>query len=455
MKKYPAYKDSGVKWLGDIPSAWDRNRIKFCFNSIHGGVWGEEPLGDENDIYCIRVADFDYEHRDIDITNLTTRNISPSEQKSRLLKKGDLLIEKSGGGELSPVGRVVKFDLDIKAVCSNFINRLHTKKRFSTDYLNYLNSFLYSKGVTESCINQTTGIQNLKVGEFVNNSIFTPLLLEQHSIVRFLDYKTNQIDIFIANRQQQIELLKEQKAGIINKAVTKGINPTAKMKPSGIDLIGETPETWMVWKLKFLTKKIGSGVTPLGGAEVYKTEGVAFFRSQNIYNDELAVSNISFIDEETHLGMMNSKVEVGDVLLNITGASIGRCFYFSGEFPEANVNQHVCIIRANRKILFKFLHAIMVSEIGQNQVFSKQSGTNREGLNFEQLKNFDIPLPSKEEQQSILDYLISETSTIDTLISKYQKQIDLMQEYRTSLISQTVTGKIDVREWQPKQKVVA
>jgi len=117
---------------------------------------------------------------------------------------------------------------------------------------------------------------------------------------------------------------------------------------------------------------------------------------------------------------------------------------------EANVNQHVCIIRANKKILFQFLHSVMISEIGQNQIFSKQSGTNREGLNFEQLKNFDIPLPSQKEQIKILDFIKKETSTIETLISKYQKQTDLMQEYRTALISQAVTGKIDVREWKPR-----
>lgn len=183
---------------------------------------------------------------------------------------------------------------------------------------------------------------------------------------------------------------------------------------------------------------------------MYKTEGVAFFRSQNVYDDRFELSNISFIDVETHQGMKNSKVLVGDVLLNITGASIGRCYYFSGEYPEANVNQHVCIIRGNKNIQFQFLHSVMISEIGQNQIFSKQSGTNREGLNFEQLKQFDIPLPPIDEQKEILDFIKTETSTIDTLISKYQKQIELMQEYRTSLISQAVTGKIDVRDWESK-----
>jgi type I restriction enzyme S subunit len=246
-------------------------------------------------------------------------------------------------------------------------------------------------------------------------------------------------------------LLKEQRTGIINKAVTKGINPGAKMKPSGIEWIGEIPDGWEVWKLKFLTGKIGSGVTPLGGSQVYKTEGVAFFRSQNIYNDKFELSGISFIDEETHQSMKNSQIEDGDVLLNITGASIGRCFFYSGEFQEANVNQHVCIIRPNLRVLVHFLHSVLISEIGQNQIFSKQSGSNREGLNFEQLRNFSIPLPPPNEQRDIIDIIKSETLKIDTLISKYQKQIDLMQEYRTSLISQAVTGKIDVRDWQKNE----
>jgi type I restriction enzyme S subunit len=231
-----------------------------------------------------------------------------------------------------------------------------------------------------------------------------------------------------------------------------------KYKSSQVDLLNEIPQDWGIWKLKFLTNKIGSGVTPLGGSQVYKTEGVAFFRSQNIYNNNFELSSISFLDGKIHREMKNSQVEIGDVLLNITGASIGRCFFFSGEFPEANVNQHVCIIRANKKILLRFLHSVIISEIGQNQIFSKQSGTNREGLNFEQLKNFDIPLPSIREQQQIADFLDYKTGQCDRFIANRQKQIQLLNEQKAAMINKAVTKGINPNakmkpsgiEWLPE-----
>jgi len=420
MKRYPSYKPSGVEWLGEIPIDWECKTLKRITKFAYGDSLSDENRkGGDVPVYGSNgVVGF----HDIPIT-----------------KAPCIIVGRKGSYGRVNFSEIPCFPIDT----SYFIDS--TKTNCNLYWLKYFLSILR---LDENTVDDMVPGLSREWAYRMPGLIIS--LFEQNSIVRFLDHKTGQIDRFIANRQKQIELLKEQKAGIINKAVTKGINPNAKMKPSEIEWVGEIPAHWRVWKLKYLTRKIGSGVTPLGGSQVYKTEGVAFFRSQNIYNDTFELSNISFIDEGTHVQMKNSKIEFGDVLLNITGASIGRCYFFSGEYPEANVNQHVCIIRSNKMILFKFLHSVMISEIGQNQIFSKQSGTNREGLNFELLKQFDIPLPSKPEQQRILSYIQSETLTIDTLITKYQKQIDLLHEYRTSLISHVVTGKIDVRGWNPE-----
>jgi type I restriction enzyme S subunit len=146
--------------------------------------------------------------------------------------------------------------------------------------------------------------------------------------------------------------------------------------------------------------------------------------------------------------MLNSEVFSGDVLLNITGASIGRCYYVDKSLGKANVNQHVCIVRPNKKIEAEFLYSILASEIGQLQVFDRQLGANREGLNFEELKQFIIPYPPESERNAITTFIRKETSHIDTIITKTKKEIELLQEYRTSLISEVVTGKIDVRAWK-------
>ncbi len=194
-------------------------------------------------------------------------------------------------------------------------------------------------------------------------------------------------------------------------------------------------------------QKIGSGVTPKGGAEIYEETGIALFRSQNIHFNGLITDDIVFIDEPTHNSMSGSKVEPNDVLLNITGASIGRCYYYDGSLGEANVNQHVCIIRVNNKLNFKFLHLLISSESGQSQIFIGQVGTSREGLTFQDIKSFTITLPPIEEQIEIANYLKQRTTAIDNLIQNIYTQIQKLQELRKIKIYEAVTGKIKVHQY--------
>jgi type I restriction enzyme, S subunit len=167
-------------------------------------------------------------------------------------------------------------------------------------------------------------------------------------------------------------------------------------------------------------------------------------RSQNIHSDGLRLDEVAFISEDIHNSMSNSKVEVGDVLLNITGASIGRCYYFDGQFQEANVNQHVCILRPNEKVLTKYLYLLLISNLGQNQISINQVGGGREGLNSEELKSFTFPLPPLKEQKTIVDFLQQETDKIDKIKYATILSIELIKERRTALITATVTGQIEI-----------
>src|SRR5450759_3911317 len=221
------------------------------------------------------------------------------------------------------------------------------------------------------------------------------------------------IDSLIEKKQKMIELLKEERPAVINNAVTKGLNPDAPMKDSGIEWLGEVPENWEVKRLKYISTKIGSGVTPKGGSETYLKEGIPLLRSQNIQFDRLDFDDVAYISEETHNQMSGSKVYPNDVLLNITGASIGRCHFVPFDLKEANVNQHVCIIRPNNKIITKYFFDYLSSEKGQIQVFSSEKGISREGLTFEQIRNFSIILPQIEEQKSIVQFIESESAKID------------------------------------------
>ena len=169
------------------------------------------------------------------------------------------------------------------------------------------------------------------------------------------------------------------------------------------------PEFTGEWKkciIGELTTKVGSGVTPRGGEAVYKSEGHPFVRSQNIGLGHLILDDIAYIDEDTHQRQKNTELQLDDVLLNITGASIGRSALVNQQIVGGNVNQHVCIIRANKKLIPSFLCNFLLSQYGQKQIESFQAGGNRQGLNFEQIKSIKIGLPSVEEQKKIADLLL-------------------------------------------------
>ncbi|MCM2370830.1 restriction endonuclease subunit S [Aporhodopirellula aestuarii] len=208
-------------------------------------------------------------------------------------------------------------------------------------------------------------------------------------------------------------------------------------------VVTRLPSHWDAQKLKFQVSKVGSGVTPKGGAESYEQEGIPLLRSQNVYFDGLRLDDVVFISEQVHAEMSNSQVEAGDVLLNITGASIGRCYYADDALGDANVNQHVCIVRPDRSLSTRFLFYVLCSNVGQNQIDLEQSGSGREGLNFSSLKNFSIPIVPPNEQQQIADFLDWKTGQIDRLIAKKRALVQSLSEKRMAIITQAVTRGLD------------
>ena len=180
---------------------------------------------------------------------------------------------------------------------------------------------------------------------------------------------------------------------------------------------------WKMCTIGELTTKVGSGVTPRGGEAVYKTEGHPFVRSQNVGLGNLLLDDIAFIDEETHLRQKSTELQFNDVLLNITGASIGRSALVDKQIVGGNVNQHVCIIRTKENLVPSFICSFLLSNYGQRQIDSFQAGGNRQGLNFEQIKSIKITIPSKDEQIKIAKLL----RAIDERIATQNKIIDMLQ----------------------------
>lgn len=204
--------------------------------------------------------------------------------------------------------------------------------------------------------------------------------------------------------------------------------------------IPSMPRHWTITRLKYATDKIGSGKTPSGGASAYVREGVPLIRSQNVRFEGLTLDDVVFIDELTDASMTASRVAPNDVLLNITGASLGRCCVVPAQLQRANVNQHVCILRPKRNVIEpRYLNAFLASQFGQRQIFEGEEGVSREGLNFEEIGNFVLPLPSLAQQRAIADSVDSESARIEQLITAKQKWLDLLIEKRRTLITEAVT----------------
>lgn len=426
MKKYNSYKDSGIEWIGEIPRHWEVKKIKYSMLLI----MGQSPNSDDCNSDGEGIP-FLQGNADFGLINPRPQNWCKSPAK--IAPRNSVLLSVR-----APIGAVNISDIDYcigRGLCALISD--NTKFTYYTSVC--LHDELNSLGTGST-------FKAISTEQILNTFIALPPKSEQTAIAAFLDRKTAEIDQLIADKKQLLELYQEEKNAIINKAVTKGINPDAKMKESGIEWLGEIPEHWEVKKLKLLVSKIGSGVTPSGGASVYLTTGIPLLRSQNIHFDGFKLDDVAYISEEINEGMSNSKIQEGDVLLNITGASIGRCFYVPNGFGRGNVNQHVCIIRPIIDIIDTiYLHLLLRSEIGQLQIRYQQTGANREGLNFEQLKNFSLPFPTNiEEQKSIVQFIETKCKKIDSKIARTEKLIKLLTEYRTTLISEVVTGKVMV-----------
>lgn len=200
-------------------------------------------------------------------------------------------------------------------------------------------------------------------------------------------------------------------------------------------------ELWAGTRLKHVTTHIGSGKTPSGGSSAYKGSGIPLLRSQNIHDDGLRTQDVVFIDENTDRAMRSSRTYPNDVLLNITGASLGRCALMCDTFTYANVNQHVCILRPHYdRLAPSFLRYALLSHRIRASIFASENGVSREGLNFQQIGNLSIPLPPLDEQRAIAAFLDRETAKIDELIAKKKRLIELLEERTRSRLAQLVSG---------------
>ncbi len=439
-QRSPETKNSGIEWIGEIPKHWKVIRLKYVALANPSNIDKKSVEGETS----VQLCNYMDVHKNEFITadmSFMSATATDSQIAKFSLKKGDVIATKdSEDTEDIAIPAVVKEDLD-GVVCGYHLTHIKPiPDRLSGFYLFRLfQSDTFNKQFTVKANGVTR--YGLSTDAFNDAFICLPPIDEQVAIANYLDVKTTLIDETISKKERLIQLLQEERTALINKAVTRGLDDTVPLKNSGVEWLGMIPEHWEMKKLKFLIKKIGSGVTPKGGAEVYERSGIPLIRSQNVYFDGLKLEDVAYITEMIHQSMTGTHVKTGDVLLNITGASIGRCYFVEDWLGEANVNQHVCIIRPSSNLNTKFLYFVLASSLGQTQIDRVQNGSNREGLNFEQIRNFVIPTPSVETQEKIVVALTHKIKIIDEAISKEMSSISFLQEYRTALINEVVTGK--------------
>lgn len=458
MKAYEKYKQTSDDWLLEIPANWEFNRCcsygRFATSSID-----KKSNPDESEINLVNFTDvFNSTSKWITDEIEFMRVTAPKKQiESNDLMAGDVLFTPSSE-VISEIGLSAVVKEDLIDTCYSYhllryrLNSLGLKS-LNKSYLRYLfnNEFFLSQ-LSSKATGTTRKI--LSLNSFRESRVIIPPLPEQRQIAAYLDYKTNQIDRFITNRKKQIELLEEQKEAIINKAVTKGIDSSVKLKPSGVDWIGDIPEHWEVWRIghtSYVKARIGwkglrsdeflsDGYAYLITGTDFKNGGVDFQNAYHIHQERY--------DEDPFIQVFN-----GDLLITKDG-TIGKVAVIENLDKPACLNSGVFVVRPlSNKYISRFLYYIIESIVFKEFVQFTSFGTTINHLYQNVFVTFKFPLPKISEQEKIIEFIVKELAERNELISKYQKQIDLMQEYKTSLISKAVTGKIDIREWQPKQTI--
>ena len=440
LRPYPAYKPSGVLWLGDVPEHWAIERLSTSVESQINGVWGSDPNGTD-DLPCIRVADFDRRNHRIRTDKLTLRSVRSSERSGRILRKGDLLLEKSGGGEQQPVGTVMLYDHDFQAVCSNFIGRMVLREGYDPTYQTYLHATLYAIGVNKRSIKQTTGIQNIDTSSYLSELVGVPPLPEQAAIVRYLDHEDRHIRRYISAKRKLIALLEEEKQAVVNQAVTRGLDPPIRLKPSCVEWLGEVPENWEVRR----AKNLGHIRYGLGQPPRESTEGVPLIRATNVERGHIVEKNLIRVDP--------SDVPVGrDALLRAQEIIVVRSGAYTADSAiiptpyEGSVTGYDMVMTITGALPEFMAFALLASYLRDDQLIVASTRSAQPHLNAEELGASLVLVPSLPEQAAIVEYLERATADANAAIGRARRQIELVQEYRTRLIADVVTGKVDVRE---------
>ncbi|GHO72601.1 restriction modification system DNA specificity domain-containing protein [Ktedonobacter sp. SOSP1-85] len=436
-KRYSAYKASNVAWLGEIPSHWELLKGKRLFKQM------KRPVRDSDEV----VTAF----RDGIVTlriNRRTEGFTNSmlEIGYQGIRKGDLIIHAMDAF----AGAIGVSDSDGKgtpvyAVCTP-INSANPY--YYAQILRFMAHSGYILSLARGIRERST---DFRFAEFGDLELPVPPPEEQNAIVAFLDRKLAEIDRFIAKKERFIQLLKEQKAAIINRAVTRGLDPDMPMKPSGVEWLGEIPAHWETKKLGLICNRIVDGPH---FSPNYVDSGVMFISARNIKTDRWSLEDAKYISPEDYQEFCKRVVpKIGDVLYT-KGGTTGIARVVDLKIPF-NVWVHVAVLKIKRQLADSYFvaHALNSNACYQQSQLYTRGATNKD-LGLTRMANIVMPWPPLGEQHEIVSFIDKQANVISNAITKAEREIELIKEYRTTLISDVVTGKIDVRRASEEKTLV-
>ena len=428
--------------FGESPATWHVDRIRDRLDGIVGGEWGDDPEAHDEgvEIPVIRVADI----RGLDVAteDLTIRRVKESKLSGRLIGKRSLLLEKSGGGEQKPVGRtVLGRNLTFDAICSNFMAKTDCGPTINPLFVAYLLDAAYSSGINAAHIQQTTGIQNLRVSDYLNTHVAIPPLPEQQRIAAYLDASCAAIDAAVAAKRRQLETLDELRKTIIKESVTKGLDPHVEMVESSIDWLPEIPKHWNKAKLKHIVQIIRGMFThrPRNDPAFYDGP-YPFIQTGSISAADKFITEFAQTLNEDGL-RISRMFPAQTVVMTITGVKIAEVAVttFEACFPDSIVG-FVPDHRLDRDYLYYLLVAMKSALLRATVVITQPN------INYVQIGGNHVPLPSVQEQEAIAKHIEERIQRIREIRKSLNQQIATLTAYRKSLIHECVTGQRRITE---------
>jgi len=437
LPRYPKYKDSGVEWLGEVPAHWELPKLKEVTSFSGGGTPSRENITFWNgDIPWVSPKDMKSERIVGAEESITDEGLRSS--AASLLPPGRVLMVVRSGilKHTIPVAIndvAIALNQDMKAL---YFDSSRCLARYFFRWVQGLNDLLLL-----AWAKQGATVESIEHSYLANTMFPLPPLPEQTAIAAFLDRETAKIDALVGEQRLLMELLKEKRQAVISHAVTKGLNPDAPMKPSGIEWLGDVPAHWEVKRLKRISPAITVGVV-VNPSSFIADEGLPFIYGGDIREGVIDWMNSRRIDTQSSEVHAKTRLELGDLLTVRVGAP-----GVTAVVPVECVGGNCASVMHVRRGAFNphWLCYAMNTRVVRFQVEVVQYGAAQEQFNISHAVNFWVPMPPLDEQNAIAAALDAEASKLDTLTAEAQRAVDLLQERRTALISAAVTGQIDVR----------